>query len=299
VTLSVGLFVAIGLPVLACIIAIYVMAIASAVATSNSRHPDPTLAAAPLLLIYLGLLGVFLLMLPISALLMGGMYKAAFKQLRGGQVEFRDLFSARDQFFPLLGAILLHALCVGVASLFCIIPGYIVSGLLMFTIPLVLERKMGIIDAMQASREVTQKNWLMFTLYAFVVQLIASLGTYACYIGILATWPLMFTMTVVAYRDCFGLPGALSFAGPSAQPPGYYQTPPSGYAPPTYAPPPPGYPPPPAPYPPPGAGYSAPPPGVTPSAAPPSQTSLTCPRCQAALPVGAVFCANCGATVGK
>jgi hypothetical protein len=87
---------------------------------------------------------------------------------------------------------------------------------------------------MQTSYELAKRNWLMFTLFAFVVQLLASLGAYACYIGILATLPLMFTIAAVAYRDCFGTEGAGYFspntpAMPSdyGQPfqPGYNQPP--------------------------------------------------------------------------
>jgi hypothetical protein len=99
---------------------------------------------------------------------------------------------------------------------------------------------------------------VMFTLFAIVVSLIASAGSYACYVGLLATYPLMFTMTAVAYRDCFGVEGALSFRETAASPPG-------GYAPaPSF------------------------------NAQPPQEQTRACPTCHTSLPANAQFCYNCG-----
>jgi len=179
------------------------------------------------------------------------------EQLRGGRLEFKDLFSGGDCFFRVLGATIVVGLLVMVATMLCIIPGFIVSGLLFFTVPLIVERRMGVFEAMGASYEATKPNLLMFTLFAFVVSLIASAGYYACYVGLLATYPLLFTMTAVAYRDCFGLPGAVSFL------------------------------------PPPPRDLYAPPPPV--ASAPLPTTARRCSNCQAELPAAATFCPRCGA----
>ena len=258
VLISLGLFCAVAIPVMAFVIFLYAALIAAAL------QQDPS-AAAPLstFLIFGSLFLFGLVMLPLSALLMGGMHRAALKQLRGGQVEFSDLFSARDQYLPLLGAMLLIGLLVGIGWMVCVIPGFIVAALLFFTIPLIIDRKLGVIDAMKASSEMTKPNLLMFTLFAFVVHLIASAGTYACYIGLLATVPLLFTMTAAAYRDCFGLEGATALP-PAAEPWSG-----ASYSPPALA--------------------SSPPPLSTP---PPAAT--VCPNCEAALPASARFCFRCG-----
>lgn len=259
VLLSLGLFCAVGIPVMVVAVFVYAASFAAALEQAGSHASS---AAAPLsaFLIFGSFFLLALVMLPLSALLTGGMHRAALKQLRGGQVEFSDLFSARDQYLPLLGAMLLTGLLVAIGSMLCVIPGFIVAGLLFFTFPLIIDRKLGVIEAMKASSEMAKPNLLMFTLFAFVVQLIASAGTYACYIGLLATLPLMFTMTAAAYRDCFGLEGATALP-PPAEP---------------WL----------------GASYSPPALVSTPTEPP---VAAVCSNCEATLPASARFCFRCGA----
>jgi uncharacterized membrane protein len=266
VTLSLGFFVAVVVPVGVFILFMYVMIFAT-MSAPGARGAPPQLPVMTILLLYLGMFALIIVLMPLTVLLMGGAYRAAFKQLRGGRVEFRDLFSARDCYWRLLGAMLIHMVLGAVGAMLCIIPAFIVSGLLIFTMPLIVERNLGVFEAMRASRDITQPNLLMFTLFAFVVQLIASAGSYACYVGLLATWPLMFTIIAVAYRDCFGVSGARSFlqGAPSQQ-----------------------------------AGYGAPPlPLVYPEAPRPAELTLVCAICQTSLPATAQFCPRCGASVNQ
>jgi uncharacterized membrane protein len=258
VLLSLGLFCAVAIPIMAFVVFIYAALFAAALEQAGSQASS---AAAPLstFLIFGSFFLFGLVMLPLSALLVGGMHRAALKQLRGRQVEFSDLFSARDQYLPLLGAMLLIGLLVGIGSIVCVIPGFIVAALLFFTLPLIIDRKLGVLEAMRVSSEMTKPNLLMFTLFAFVVQLIASAGMYACYIGLLATLPLLFTMTAAAYRDCFGLQGA-----PALPPPAEPWS---------------------------GATYSPPALVSTPTQPP---VAAVCSNCEAALPASARFCFRCG-----
>src|SRR5262249_25412304 len=229
--------------------------------------------ATPLL--FLMFFPLFFILIAVSSVLGCGMYKTAFKQLTGGEIAVADLFSGMECVVPVLLATLCHSVLVLIGLAFCIIPGLIIAGLLYFTTPLIIQARLGVFDAMRESKEVIQRNLLMFMLFAFVVGLIAQSGQYLCYVGLLATFPLQFTMGVIAYRDCFGVPGARSFQPPKPNAAPY--GPPPGWPP---GAPPPGWPP------------SAPPPGWPPSAVPPEP--VFCPSCQAALPPGARFCHACG-----
>ena len=231
VLLALGYFAVMLVPTIGMFFVFFTMAFANA-AVQTGPYGRSAPAAFPFFLVFVVTMLSLVVLLPLAAYIKGGMYKSAFKQLRGGQLEFRDLFSGGDCFLTLLGETILVGLVVFTGSMFCIVPGFIAAGLLMFAAPLAVERKMGVIDAMKASYEMTRQNILIFTLFALVLQLIVGAGTYLCYIGVLMTYPLMFTMSAVAYRDCFGLAGALSFKGiqaagiPSYTTPGPYEPPP-------------------------------------------------------------------------
>ena len=269
VLLALGLFGVVAVPTIIFIVVIYGMLIGQAVQQAGRPSSAPQVAPE-IWFAYIVFFGFMLLLMPLAVFLVGGMYRAAFKQMRGGRIEFKDLFSAKDCYLRLLGAAVLLYLTIMIGSMLCIVPGLIAAGLLFFTLPLIVERNMGVIDAMKASIEVTKPNMLMFTLFAFVVQLIGSAGTYACYIGLLATYPLMFTIHAVAFRDCFGVMGARSFAP---------QLPPSSiYAPPPH---------PMSQQPPPVAQVQQPAP------------ANVCPGCHSQLPPTAVFCPKCGTGVRR
>lgn len=263
VTLALGIFVPVVVPIGVFVVAMYAMMFVTLSAQHGSRSASPEMPVMTLLIFYLGLFAIIIVLIPLTVFLMGGAYRAAFKQLRGGRVEFRDLFSARDCYWRLLGATIIHSVLVAIGAMVCIIPAFIVGGLLFFALPLIVERDLGVFEAMRASRDVTQTNLLMFTLFAFVVQLIASAGGYACYVGLLATWPLMFTITAVAYRDCFGVEGARSFQQPASPAQIDYGAP---------------------------SAIAAPPP-------PPPLESRICPNCQTSFPSAALFCPRCGTKV--
>jgi hypothetical protein len=206
---------------------------------------------------------IYLALLSAIAWMLGGLYQAAFKQLRGEQIAVGDLFSGGRYFGRMLGAVLLIAIAASVGGIFCLIPGLIVYGLTMLTYPMIVEGDKGTIDAISASVEVTKRDWVMFTLFAVAVYLLASLGAVACGVGVLATMPLLPLSHAVAYRDLVGMRGAQSSAQFIPPPPDYRTSMPS------YT--------------------SAPPPQ---SWAEPAPTA--CPHCGATLTRAAKFCNQCG-----
>lgn len=215
-----------------------------------------------------------------TSYLMSGAYRAAFKQLRGEQISVGDLFTGGDVFLRVAGALLLIGILASIGGIFCVLPAFLVAGLLYFTVPLIIERNMGVIEAMQASFERTKGNWLMFTLFALVVQLLAGLGQLACGVGILASYPLLFTITAVAFRDTFGMAGARQFLGEQIPPPQAYT--PQSWSTPSAVPQP----------------QMPPPPPPQPQMPQPGQEAMVCPRCgsRASSPT-AKFCNVCGANL--
>ena len=198
-----------------------------------------------------------LLMLLATALAYAGGYRAAFRQLRGESTPVGQLFASGHTVFRVIGAAALISLIVMAGFLLCIVPGYIALGRLHYAIPLVVETDIGIVDALRTSWHATRSHWVQFTLFSIVVQLIAQLGSAICGVGLLFTFPLFFTITVVSYRDMFGVAGARSFLRHSPQ-----------------------------------SGHPAP---ATHNPPPPGEWRPTCPRCGAGLvSSSAKFCNVCG-----
>lgn len=269
-------------------IEIYVLMLV--ITAASAEGGGAGLGAAMLALIFVGAILLALL----STFLIGGMYHTAFKQLRGEPISTRDLFSAGDRFPSLLGAGILVGVLIMIGALLCIIPAFILAGALYFTFPLVVERRLSAGEAIQTSRDATRGDLFMFVLFALVVSLIAQAGSYLCYVGMLVTWPLQFTIGAIAYRDCFGVEGSRSFASKPA-PPHSYGAPPqqwSYYGSPAPVPPSAVYQPPPAEAP----GVNAPRQQTPTDAVQPRPTGdgMTCPDCQAELPAIARFCDRCG-----
>ena len=183
---------------------------------------------APSPLIFLAMLVLYPILILVTAYLAAGFYKTAFKQLRGEPISIGDVFSGGDSFLRVTGTLLLVAILSFIGIFLCIIPAFIVQGLCFFALPLAVEKKLGPIAAIQASIEATRKDWLIYTLFAFVVSLIAGAGAILCYVGLLASYPLYFLITAVAYRQVFGLDGMRNNVSYIPPPPPNY----GGYDPP-------------------------------------------------------------------
>jgi len=226
---------------------------------------------------------IFLVILGAMSWLLGGIYHAAFKQLRGEQISVGDLLSGGQYFGRILGALLLIAIGANIGSVFCLIPGLIVYGLTFLTYPMIVEGGKGTIDAIKASIEVTKRDWIMFTIFAVAIVFIAAAGGLACGVGALATMPLLFLTQALAYRDLVGMRGAQSQGQFMPPPPPDYRT---------YTP------------------QQAPTPQAQPWAAPtyltpppqppqPESATATCPHCGATLARVMNFCNQCGGTLRR
>ena len=145
----------------------------------------------------------------------------ALRQARGEPISITGAFSAFPQALPLAvvavftagAAVLLEALLLGLlhlagmpgraavslVGLFAAIPSLVLQGLLMFAPLLILDRKVGAVDAMLGSVRLLRGQWLLGVLFYFVAALIGGLGILACGIGMIATYPLFLISVAVGY----------------------------------------------------------------------------------------------------
>lgn len=150
----------------------------------------------------LGLITQFMITF-VEAFFIGGIYNAAFKQINGEEISPSDIFSGTEFYVNILVASLVISVLEYAGAFLCYIPSLIVRGLFFMTLPLIIGKNLSPIDALKESFNVTKGDWVMYTLFAFVVALLSALGVIGCFIGVLFTLPLVFLTTAVAYRDCF------------------------------------------------------------------------------------------------
>lgn len=164
------------------------------------------------------LLVTSLISMIINSLLGAGLFRMATKQVRGQAIAIGDLFDFGDVAVQAIIAGILVSIMLYIGTILCIIPGLVLGGLLMFTFPLIVDKKMTAMEAISASMSALKGQWLMATIFAIVVGIIYVIGVFLCLVGILATAPIALLSIAVLYRNFFIGPSSPPSSGQTFQP---------------------------------------------------------------------------------
>jgi len=144
-----------------------------------------------------------------------GLYRMAFKTMRGQRPDVGDIFEWEGRFWPAVFTsvifLVLHlglggAAKEGVASILGFIVGPFLTTGLALTIPLLLERRMDLAAAInEVGRLIFSRNAFMWWIVGLVFTLINMGGFFACFFGVFLTFPWIVCAAAVAYRDVFGI----------------------------------------------------------------------------------------------
>ena len=88
----------------------------------------------------------------------------------------------------------------------CILPGIYLAVAWVFTLLLVVDRRLEFWPAMELSRRVVTKHWWVLLGLMLVNLLICLAGVVACVVGVLVAIPIGIGAIVYAYEDIFGQP---------------------------------------------------------------------------------------------
>jgi hypothetical protein len=133
----------------------------------------------------------------------GGMVRLASRQALGHVPRIEDLFSVVDVGFHLVAGAAFIGAATFVGSMLCVLPGFIASGLLMFTIPLIVIARQPSTDAFAGSWSVLRSQWLPATVFHVVLCLVSSSGFLLCGIGVLFTGPLYSLSLALLFLEFF------------------------------------------------------------------------------------------------
>ena len=118
-------------------------------------------------------------------------------------------FSHMFEYYPRLISIVLMYLATSVLVIIglvlLVIPGIYLSLSYAFAMILMLDKDMGIWEAMETSRKAVTKHWFKVFGFFFVIGLIMIVSAIPLGIGLIWTMPLMFIGYGVLYRNIFGV----------------------------------------------------------------------------------------------
>jgi hypothetical protein len=145
----------------------------------------------------------FILTAVVISPLLGGMFRMACRQIRGQVVGVETLFSVVDVLPQLILGSVLYGLATFLGFAALVLPGFVVSGVLMFTLPLIVDGGLDATGALAQSWNALKRQWLVATLFHVVAGFAASVGLCFCGVGFLLTAPLYCMSIAVLYRDFF------------------------------------------------------------------------------------------------
>lgn len=207
-------------------IALGILSAVVGTALASMSAPDAVLAIASLAMQAI----VFLGATAVSAFLLGGLFRAACKQVRGERIAVGDLFGASSVFGQVVLATLLvellTAIAIGAAVIPCAIAAVllrdqigafavwgavvfagiafaVVTSRLMLAIPLVVDGRQRAVPAIRKSWTALHGRTLAAIVFHALAAILSVLGAILLGIGVLLTLPVYYVAVALVYQDFF------------------------------------------------------------------------------------------------
>ncbi len=140
-----------------------------------------------------------------------GTYMFAIRRTAGDEtVTATSVFDYFAHIVPIFLLGLLQGLLIGVGLLLFILPGVYLAVAYIFAMPLMVDRGLGVWEALEVSRQVISKVWFSMFFFVLACGLIILLGAITLGIGWIWLIPLVSMATAVIYYDVFGWAGTRS-----------------------------------------------------------------------------------------
>jgi uncharacterized membrane protein len=140
----------------------------------------------------------------VSSFFVAGMYRFALKVARGEPYSFNELFSGAPLFLSVLVANLAVAVGVMIGFALLIVPGAILALGLSMTVPIIVDRGIGPVEALTASWKLTDGHKGNLFVFALLVFGLAMAGVCACFVGLFLVLPLIYIAQMYIYLKLTG-----------------------------------------------------------------------------------------------
>ena len=149
-----------------------------------------------------------LLGLLLTGPLLGGLYLYFLRKIRQETATVETAFSGfSNRFLHLFLGGFVTLLLTGLGFVCLILPGIYLLVAWIFTLPLIIDKRLDFWSAMELSRKTVSKHWWKFLGFGIVLLLCKLAGLLACGVGIFVMYPIALAALMYAYEDIFNPPG--------------------------------------------------------------------------------------------
>jgi uncharacterized membrane protein len=127
-------------------------------------------------------------------------------KIRGKNVKAFDIFKGFNRFIPIVIVFYLTKAIIAIGIFFLVIPGLVFISWFFFVELLILDKKIGVFEAMKLNKRVSSERgiWNYVILNVVLVAILSILGGISFGIGTVIVTPVVFAIYAVAYEDAFG-----------------------------------------------------------------------------------------------
>ena len=133
-----------------------------------------------------------------------GMIRLSLAIARGEPREIGMLFGGGPHFWRYLGASIIFGIAMVIGFLLLIIPGVYVAIAYWPSMLLVIDRRMGVFESFEVAGRLSKGNRINSLVLGLLAFLISIAGFAMCFVGILATIPIVYLMGATAYLSMTG-----------------------------------------------------------------------------------------------
>lgn len=145
-----------------------------------------------------------LIALPVTAPITAGIMLYTIKRSMGETPSFADVFQYYAKMMPITQQQILMYLLIYAGFICFIIPGIYLAIAYMLALPLMVEKNLGVWEALEISRKAITKKWWQVFALGILSSIFVMFGVLTL-IGWIWVVPLVYLMTGVLYRQLFGV----------------------------------------------------------------------------------------------
>lgn len=183
-----------GTVIVAIVVYLVVYAVLLGLAAAISAMISPSIGAVMQL-------AAGLVLAPMGA----GLFMIGLKRAVDAPISFQLMFNYFAYLLPLIGAAILIYVLVLIGFLLLILPGIYLMVAYYMAIPLIVEKHMGVWQAMELSRKAITKRWFTVFGLGIVLGLLNMIAAIPMGIGLIWTIPMSLIAYGIVYRNMFGV----------------------------------------------------------------------------------------------